>query len=161
MCTFIFVQNVCMRLFILIVVVLFTQSTFSQTTPKQLAATRTTASIKIDGNLDEAAWKAATPATDFIELRPDAGKPEDPANKTIIYILYDNTSLYVGGYCHERTKDSISRELIGRDRVGVNDYVGIVLDTYNDKIPLIMKIHPGVRFGTVKLKYIPMDGLSK
>lgn len=123
-----------MRFILLLAVWLISQSAFSQTKRKQLTATRTTANIKIDGNLDEAAWKTAIPATDFIEWRPDAGKPEDPANKTVIYILYDNTSVYVGGYCHERSKESISRELIGRDKVGVNDYVGIILDTYNDKI---------------------------
>jgi len=101
---------------------------------KKIPAKRATASIKIDGNLDDAAWKDATIATDFVEWRPDFGKHEAPENKTIIYLLYDNTSVYVGGYCHERTKDSISRELIGRDQVGVNDFVGVILDTYNDKI---------------------------
>ncbi len=27
-----------------------------------------------------------------------------------------------------------SRELIGRDKVGINDFVGVIIDTYNDKI---------------------------
>jgi hypothetical protein len=106
----------------------------AQTTLKRILAKRTTASIKIDGNLDDAAWKDASIATDLVEWRPDFGKPEAQTNKTIIYFLYDNTSVYVGGYCHERTKDSISRELIGRDKVGINDFVGIIIDTYNDKI---------------------------
>lgn len=97
-------------------------------------AKRTAAVIKIDGIIDEAAWKEATPATNFVEWRPNAGKPEDSVSKTIVYILYDNTSIYVGGYCFEQTKDSISKELVGRDNVGVNDFVGIILDTYNDKI---------------------------
>jgi hypothetical protein len=101
---------------------------------KQVAAKRTAAAIKIDGNIDETAWKEATPATDFVEWRPNAGKQEDVANKTVVYILYDNTSVYIGGYCYERTKDSISRELVGRDKVGVNDFVGVIFDTYNDKI---------------------------
>ena len=123
-------RTVCILLFTF----LFQQYVYSQYKFKQLPAKRTTTTIKIDGNLDEAGWKEATPATDFTEWRPDAGKPENPANKTIVYILYDNTSIYVGGYCHERTKDSISRELIGRDKVGVNDFVGVIVDTYNDKI---------------------------
>jgi hypothetical protein len=106
----------------------------AQTPKKQLAAQRTTSAIKIDGNLDETACKNAIPAKDFIEWRPDAGKPENPKTKTIVYILYDNTSVYVGGYCYERAKDSISKELVGRDVVGVNDFVGIIFDTYNDKI---------------------------
>jgi hypothetical protein len=106
----------------------------AQITPKRIQAKRTTASIKIDGSLDDGAWQDAAIATDFVEWRPDFGKPEGAASKTIIYLLYDNTSVYVGGYVHEKTKDSISRELIGRDKVGINDFVGVIFDTYNDKI---------------------------
>jgi hypothetical protein len=106
----------------------------AQTTPRQLPATRTTASFKIDGELNEAAWKTAQPATGFIEWRPTAGKPENPETGTEVYILYDNTSIYIGGFCHERTRDSVSRDLVGRDVVGVNDFVGVIFDTYNDKI---------------------------
>jgi hypothetical protein len=102
--------------------------------PKQLPATRTTATLKIDGVLDEQAWKATRPATNFVEWRPTFGAVEDSATRTEIYFLYDNTAVYIGGYCHERTKDSISRELIGRDQIGVNDYVGVIFDTYYDKI---------------------------
>src|SRR6266542_5820043 len=98
--------------------VIFCLQVSAQITPKKIQAKRTTASIKIDGNLDDAAWKDASVATDLVEWRPDFGKTEAQTNKTIIYFLYDNTSVYVGGYCHERTKDSISRELIGRDKVG-------------------------------------------
>ncbi|MEJ7674021.1 MAG: hypothetical protein WKF59_15305 [Chitinophagaceae bacterium] len=119
---------------ILLFILIIQQYGFSQTAAKQLQAKRTTASIKIDGNLEDAAWKEVTPATNFIEQRPSAGKLEENANRTEVYLLYDNTSVYVGGYCHERTKDSISKELIGRDKVGVNDFAGIILDTYNDKI---------------------------
>ncbi|MGZ3858952.1 MAG: DUF5916 domain-containing protein [Flavisolibacter sp.] len=114
---------------------LFSLGVFSQNLHlKQIPAIRTTATIKIDGNPDEAAWKEAIPATDFIEWRPSPGKKEDSSNKTVVYFLYDNTSIYVGGFCYERTKDSISKELVGRDVVGVNDFVGVILDTYNDKI---------------------------
>lgn len=124
-----------MRFLLLLILCLTTLLAFAQTpTPKQLPAKRTTAAIKIDGVIDEAAWKESQPATDFVEWRPTPGVIENPANKTVIYLLYDNVSVYVGGYCYERTKDSVSRELIGRDRVGINDFVGVIFDTYNDKI---------------------------
>jgi len=124
-----------MRSFLFFSIILLSVfSAAAQSPARQLPAKRTTASIKLDGNIDEAAWKDAIPATNFIEWRPTAGKAEDTATKTIVYLLYDNTSVYVGGYCYERGKDSISKELIGRDRVGINDFVGVILDTYNDKI---------------------------
>lgn len=105
-----------------------------QPTPKTLPAKRTTAAFKIDGNLDEPAWKEATPATQFVEWRPNFGAIEDADTRTEIYLLYDNTSIYIAGYCHEKSKDSVSKELVGRDVIGVNDYVGVIFDTYKDKI---------------------------
>ncbi|GAA4326486.1 DUF5916 domain-containing protein [Flaviaesturariibacter amylovorans] len=108
--------------------------TTAQTPRRELPAKRTTAAFKIDGELNEAAWKEAQPATNFIEWRPTAGKPESPETGTEIYILYDNTAVYVAGFCKERTRDSVSRELVGRDVVGINDFVGVTFDTYNDKI---------------------------
>jgi hypothetical protein len=105
-----------------------------QPVPKTLPAKRTTAAFKIDGNLDEAAWKEAIPATQFVEWRPSFGVVEDATTRTEVYLLYDNTSIYIGGYCHEKSKDSVSKELVGRDQIGVNDYVGVIFDTYHDKI---------------------------
>ena len=92
-----------------------------QTVPRQLPATKTNFVFKIDGKLDEAEWKQAVPATNFVEWRPTFGTKEDSSTRTEIYLLYDNTSIYVGGYCHERTSDSVSKELVGRDVIGVNE----------------------------------------
>src|SRR5687768_4327976 len=107
---------------------------YSQTVPKKLASTKINSSIKIDGNLSEPAWKTTIPASDFTEYRPNPGAKEPPGNRTEIFILYDNTSVYVGGYCYEKTPDSVSKELVGRDRIGNSDFVGIIFDTYYDKI---------------------------
>ncbi len=107
---------------------------YSQTSPKKLAATKINSTIKVDGNLNEPVWKTTIPANDFTEYRPNPGGKEPHSNRTEIFILYDNNSVYVGGYCHEKTADSISRELVGRDRIGNSDFLGVIFDTYNDKI---------------------------
>jgi hypothetical protein len=121
--------------FSLVVLCLFLLTAlFAQTTPRQLAAKRTNASIKIDGKLEESIWKETTPATNFIEFRPNFGGQEEQETRTEVYLVYDNTAIYIAGYCHEKNKDSISKELVGRDRIGVNDYVGVTFDTYYDKI---------------------------
>jgi hypothetical protein len=119
---------------LLILALLFHSCIYSQISRKELPATRSAAAIKIDGILDEAAWNEAKPAMNFIEQRPNAGKEEDSTSRTQMFLLYDNTSIYFGGYCREKTRDSISKELIGRDKVGINDFAGVILDTYNDKI---------------------------
>jgi len=103
-------------------------------TVKKIPAVRTTQKIVIDGDLKDEAWQLAPIATDMVEWRPSYGKIEDYKNRTEIRILYDNSAIYVGGFCHQASNDSISSELVGRDVVGVNDFVGVLFDTYNDKI---------------------------
>lgn len=101
---------------------------------KQIAAKRATSPIKIDGLIDEAAWKDAPAALDYTELRPTPFRKEEEANRTEVYLLYSDEGIYLGGYCHEKSKDSISTELRGRDGFGNNDWIGFVFDTYDDKI---------------------------
>jgi hypothetical protein len=123
-----------MRLFICLAFFVSTTSASAQTTPKKLPAKRTTLPVKIDGILDDAAWKDAPAALGYTEFRPTPFKKEDSAIRTECYMLYNDEGIYFSGYCHEKTKDSIAAELVGRDGFGTNDYVGIIFDTYNDKI---------------------------
>lgn len=108
--------------------------TYSQAIVRELLAKRTTLPVKIDGLVNDSAWKQAAVMTDLIEFRPKVGDIEDPATRTVSYLMYDDEGIYFGGYCYERTKDSIARELVGRDGFGTNDYIGIIFDTYYDKL---------------------------
>lgn len=114
--------------------ILLSSAAYSQAAKKQLAATRIQSSIKIDGLLDDATWKNVPAADKFIALRPTPFIPETAENATQIYIVYNNEGIYVGGYLHEKNADSIASELSGRDGFGNNDFVGVIFDTYNDKL---------------------------
>jgi hypothetical protein len=105
----------------------------AQTQPKQVTAVRTTLPIKIDGELKDEAWKAASLITGLVEQRPTFGRAEDEQSKSEFYLLYDDNAIYFGGFLHE-VKDSLSTELAGRDNIGVNDFAGIIFDAYRDKI---------------------------
>ncbi len=107
---------------------------FSQIPIKQLNAKKINGSIKIDGILDEEDWKNAPVASQFTTLKPAPFIPENPDNASSVYFLYDDNGLYIGGYMKEKTKDSISTELVGRDGFGNNDFVGVIFDTYHDKL---------------------------
>ena len=115
------------------IALLFVFGGFAQTKSRTLAAVRINQQITIDGDLKDSAWQSAAVANDFVEWRPDFGAKERYANRTEIRFLYDDEAIYVAGYCHE-AKDSISTELVGRDAVGANDFIGILFDTYHDKI---------------------------
>lgn len=114
--------------------VLLSSVTYGQAPKKQLTAKRISSIIKIDGIIDEPAWKDAPVADKFTALRPVPFIPESEANATRIYFLYDDEGIYVGGYLHENNKDSIAAELAGRDGFGNNDFVGVIFDTYHDKL---------------------------
>lgn len=108
--------------------------THAQNPKREINAVKTTLPIKIDGDLNDVAWRSAAVASNFIEQRPNFGRPNEDRIKSEAYILYDNTAVYVAGFCREQSPDSISTELIGRDRVGVNDFAGVMFDTYLDEI---------------------------
>ncbi len=107
---------------------------FAQQKVKQIKAVKTNSSFKIDGNLSEKEWKNCPVITGLIEFRPNPGVIESANNKSEFYLLYDDNNIYFGGYCHEKSADSVSKELVGRDRIGNSDFVGIIFDTYYDKI---------------------------
>lgn len=106
----------------------------AQDSSRHIAAVRTSLPIKIDGLLNDSAWKSAPVANNFVEQQPTFGRPEAIENRTEVWIIYDDNAIYIGGFCHEASRDSISTELVGRDVIGVNDFVGVIFDTYLDKI---------------------------
>ncbi len=109
-------------------------STMAQTPIRKFTAVRTEEAPDIDGNLNDAVWKNAPIATDFVELKPKPGRHEDEAHRTEIKLLYDNTAIYVSARMYELSADSVARELVSRDQIGNSDFIGVVFDTYLDKI---------------------------
>ncbi len=110
------------------------QSSFGQFTPKTLEAKRTDQTIKIDGDLSDPAWQKAPRADQFVEYRPSINKKEAEGNRTETFLLYSDEGIYFGGTCYEQSRDSIARELQGRDGFGNNDFIGLVFDTYHDEL---------------------------
>src|SRR5688572_583353 len=113
---------------------LFTSLAVFSQEQRQVKAVRATSPIKLDGVLNEDSWKQAPLISNFIEMRPNFGKTEKEKSKTEVYLLYDDMAVYFGGILYESSKDSISTQLSGRDGIGVNDFIGVVFDTYQDKI---------------------------
>lgn len=128
-------QSIMKNIFLsLWMMLLLPTTTSAQDSIRLIKATRTNLPIKIDGNVNEEAWKRAPVFDRFVEMRPSFKRPEDKNSRTEAWLLYDNDAVYLGGICHEPSKDSISSELVGRDIVGVNDFVAIMFDPYQDRI---------------------------
>jgi len=86
--------------------------------------------IQVDGVLDEGVWQDATQ----IELSYESDPGENiPARiKTVAYLMEDGASLYVGFAASDPDPSKIRAYLRDRDTAENDDYVGIIIDTYND-----------------------------
>ena len=88
---------------------------------KQVSAVATDQPVKIDGVLNEVAWKQAAPLDDFLWLRRaiqqniqkfanqaigDVGAVP-PTQKTVAGVLYDSNALYFGVECFEKDMKNI------------------------------------------------------
>jgi len=100
--------------------------------PKIVNATRIALSPKIDGNLDDEAWKSAEIASDFIQRSPTPGI--NSSKKTEVKIIYDDIAIYIGAMMYDEHPDSILRELTTRDNEANADMFGLIIDTYNDDL---------------------------
>src|SRR5688500_402340 len=76
--------------------------------PPQLAAHRVEAAagLEIDGRLDEAAWAAATPITDLMQVEPAEGV--QPSQRTEIRVVYDEDALWIGAKMFQDPDDILA-----------------------------------------------------
>ena len=61
---------------------------------------------KVDGRIDEAAWNAAEPLTDFVQQLPSTGAIA--TYPTVVRVLYDSEQLYVSAICFQKKGDTTS-----------------------------------------------------
>jgi hypothetical protein len=95
-------------------------------------ATRISSDIHVDGLLDEIAWNAGSPITQFVQSKPNTGHPA--TEETLVRVLYDERNLYVGAICYESEPDRITVTSLERDFQTLNsDIFGISLDTFLDR----------------------------
>lgn len=86
--------------------------------------------IKIDGNLNEKAWEKSLVLELNYEVEP--GENIAPPVKTKVLLVYDAKYLYIGFLAYDSKPSEIRARFVDRDNIGNDDYVGIVLDTFND-----------------------------
>ncbi|HEY7699846.1 MAG TPA: DUF5916 domain-containing protein, partial [Vicinamibacteria bacterium] len=96
-----------------------------------VAAPLTGEAPTIDGRLDEAAWKEAQTATDFVQRRPNPG---DLATlRTEARVLYDSDSLYVGIRAYDPEPSAILAPWPRRDDETTSDWLFVELDSRHDR----------------------------
>lgn len=70
------------------------------------------------------------PATDFVQNTPHPG--ETATQRSEVWVLYDNTAIYIGAKLFDARPDSILREMTERDNIGNTDWFAVIIDAYKD-----------------------------
>jgi hypothetical protein len=94
-------------------------------TPKLAAA------VRVDGELNEAAWSRAQPITAFVQRAPNEGAP--PTHRTEARVVYDDEAIYIAVKAFDSQPDQIKAYLTRRDVGSASDWVRVYIDSYHDK----------------------------
>ncbi|HEY9448483.1 MAG TPA: DUF5916 domain-containing protein, partial [Gemmatimonadaceae bacterium] len=89
------------------------------------------AAVKVDGKLDDAAWRSAKWVSDFVQREPSEGAP--PTQRTEVAFLYDDDALYVGARMFSDSREKVRALVTRRDRENTSEQLIVSLDTYHDR----------------------------
>ena len=84
----------------------------------------------IDGKLDDEAWRHAAVFKDFYQVQP--GDNIAPSQPSEAYIAYDSKYLYLAFRAWDEP-GKVRATIAKRDQIFDDDFIGVYLDTYNDK----------------------------
>jgi len=90
-----------------------------------------TSEITIDGTVDESAWESALHLSLDYEVRP--GENITPPVRTEVFITHDDHRVLVAFRAYDPEPERIRARFHDRDRMWPDDWVGIVIDTFNDE----------------------------
>jgi hypothetical protein len=118
-------------LIVLFFVIEITAAKINRDSNKQpYSVPKVSAKIKVDGLLDEKVWDQALVLELEYEVEPGENIP--PPVKTQVLLAYSPTHLYIGFRAGDPNPGQIRARYTDRDNIDNDDYVGIVLDTFND-----------------------------
>jgi len=87
---------------------------------------------RIDGRLDEEAWQTAQAIDDMVQNDPNNMQP--PTERTVVKVLYDDRSVYVGVSNYMRDPSKITTALGRRDTFPRSDSIKITFDPRHDHL---------------------------
>lgn len=98
---------------------------------KSYRAERLEGTVRVDGNLDEPAWQKAPTFELGYETRPAENGPAPV--RTEGWMKFDGNNLYVAIRAHDPEPARIRARYSDRDAAFNDDFIGIVVDTFNDQ----------------------------
>ncbi|CAA9312941.1 MAG: hypothetical protein AVDCRST_MAG11-1615 [uncultured Gemmatimonadaceae bacterium] len=98
------------------------------------------AGVEVDGRLDEAEWAKAALLTGFSQFTPVDGVAAQDSTEVLVW--YSPTAIHFGVRAFER-HGTVNATLADRDRIFGDDYVQILLGTFDDgRQALVFSVNP-------------------
>ena len=98
------------------------------------------AGVEIDGRLEEKEWQQAAVLTGFSQFTPVDGVAAQDSTEVLVW--YSPTAIHFGVRAYER-HGVVNATLADRDRIFGDDYVQILLGTFNDgRQALVFSVNP-------------------
>jgi hypothetical protein len=101
---------------------------------KHFTVKRAASKIKIDGVLNEEAWKYPEKIKILYEWNPGDNIP--PPVETECMVTFDKSKLYVAFRCFDPDPSKIRAHIMDRDSIDTfvqDDHISIIIDTFNDE----------------------------
>ena len=107
--------------------------------------------ITLDGQLKEAVWERAAPATDFKQLDPINGEPA--TERTEIRVVFEENNLYIGAEFFDSNPDGLlANQMIRDGSLGADDRFMWVIDPQNDqRSGYFFEVNPAGAMGDAQL----------
>ncbi|HEU4401605.1 MAG TPA: DUF5916 domain-containing protein [Candidatus Polarisedimenticolia bacterium] len=99
--------------------------------PSTYTVPRVSTPVTVDGLLDEEAWRAALVVELPYEIDPGENTPAPV--RTECLVAFDAAHLYVAFRAYDPNPAEIRAHLTDRDNAGGDDFVGFMVDTFNDE----------------------------
>lgn len=114
---------------------------------------RVTSKLKINGVLEEKEWEGALVVT--LNYEVDPGENIAAPVKTEVFLAYDSKHLRVAFRAYDPNPSEIRAHVTDRDNISNDDYVGIILDTFNDS-----RLTHNLYCNPLGIQYDKMNSLS-
>ena len=106
----------------------------SSGTTRAIAATQIgedLTALRVDGGLNDAVWRAATPVTDFVQREPREGAPATFGTEA--RVAFDPGGIYIAVRALDPEPDKILGFLTRRDVKSSSDWIRVLIDSYHDR----------------------------
>ena len=87
--------------------------------------------IRLDGDLDDAAWQSAPPVDAFVQREPREGAAA--SFRTEARVLYGASGVYIGVRAFDPEPSRITGFLTRRDEQSSSDWIRVLIDSYHDR----------------------------